>query len=280
MDLFKDSKIWVATKHAKEKAIEPVFQQAFHVGCERLEGLDTDQLGTFSGEVERKLPPLEAAREKCRLGHQLTGKRFIMANEGSFGNHPLYFTQTAGEEILVLMDFEENREFKVKHLTTETNFNELDVETIEGAVDFMQQIGFPAHGLILQVKEVNRFKPEKGLKTESALLNRLSKLLQAGKVVRLETDMRAMYNPTRMEAIKQAAFKMVELLNSPCPKCSAPGFGVEKVLPGLPCSSCGYPTRSVRAHLYHCSACGFQKEVAFPNGKTAEDPMFCDHCNP
>jgi len=51
-------------------------------------GLDTDGLGTFTGEVERPAPPRETALLKARLAIETTGLPRALASEGSFGPHP------------------------------------------------------------------------------------------------------------------------------------------------------------------------------------------------
>ena len=92
--------------------------------------------------------------------------------------------------------------------------------------------------------------------------------------------MRAMFNPTRMEVIKQGAIQLAKKVSSRCPKCSTPGFGAEKIVNGLPCSQCSLPTKSIRAHVYVCQNCLFEKETEFPTNKKVEEPMYCDFCNP
>jgi hypothetical protein len=60
------------TKHDKAGMVAPALAP---LGLEVLatDGFDTDTLGTFSGEVERTLSPLECARRKARLACELTG---------------------------------------------------------------------------------------------------------------------------------------------------------------------------------------------------------------
>lgn len=89
-----------------------------------------------------------------------------------------------------------------------------------------------------------------------------------------------MYNPTRMEVIRKLTLKLVDKINSICPNCSTPGFGITEVKEGLPCSYCKFPTRSIKSHIYSCEKCDFTEEKQFPNGKKFEDPMYCDICNP
>jgi hypothetical protein len=46
-------KIVIATKHQKESILGPMLEKELHVNFAVTTGLDTDQLGTFSGEIER-----------------------------------------------------------------------------------------------------------------------------------------------------------------------------------------------------------------------------------
>lgn len=96
----------------------------------------------------------------------------------------------------------------------------------------------------------------------------------------METDMRAMFNPTRMKVIETATHKLVDKIKSCCPQCNTPGFGITDRKEGLPCSLCGSPTHSTLCYLYTCQHCGFIKEEMYPNHKTAEDPGCCALCNP
>ena len=54
-ELFAGRKLVIATKHGKESVLKPLFDKELGVKSELVEGLDTDLLGTFSGEIERTL---------------------------------------------------------------------------------------------------------------------------------------------------------------------------------------------------------------------------------
>ncbi|MEN9703202.1 MAG: hypothetical protein RLZZ209_628 [Bacteroidota bacterium] len=82
--------IRIATMHGKEKVIGPALEKAYRMKYS-VAALDTDLLGTFSGEVERVLTPLEAAREKCRLALEKNDAEIAIASEGSFGSHPTLY---------------------------------------------------------------------------------------------------------------------------------------------------------------------------------------------
>ena len=90
--IFENRSLAVATMHGKEKVIGPVLEDALGVKIVLPSQFNSDQFGTFSGEVERTLSPLEAARKKCLLAAELTGASLVVASEGSFGPHPaIYF---------------------------------------------------------------------------------------------------------------------------------------------------------------------------------------------
>jgi len=74
--------------HGKERAIaRPIFH---HLGLalKPAMNLDTDQLGTFSGEIPRRGALLEVALRKARLGMRAPGLPLGLAGEGTFGPHP------------------------------------------------------------------------------------------------------------------------------------------------------------------------------------------------
>jgi len=55
--MFEGRKLLVVTKHHKEKVIGPILSKELGVECAVARNFDTDILGTFSGEVERKNDP-------------------------------------------------------------------------------------------------------------------------------------------------------------------------------------------------------------------------------
>jgi len=67
LDIFQNRRLVIATKHAKEKVIAPLLEKELGVECFTDESFDTDILGTFTGEVERKSDPISTARQKCLM---------------------------------------------------------------------------------------------------------------------------------------------------------------------------------------------------------------------
>jgi hypothetical protein len=62
--MFKGRSLLIATKHKKEEVIAPIFERELGVKCFVSADFDTDELGTFSGEIERKFDPITTARKK------------------------------------------------------------------------------------------------------------------------------------------------------------------------------------------------------------------------
>jgi hypothetical protein len=276
--MFRNRELVVATMHQKEKVIAPILESKIGAVCRVSNQLNTDLLGTFSGEVVRVDTPVEAAKKKCLQAMELSGCDLAVASEGSFGPHPYIPFISCDEEILFFYDKKNNLEIVAREISLETNFAKEEVKTLEQLQAFTARVLFPSHGLI--VKDAHQNIIEKGITEEKRLNELFIEASERGLTIWLETDMRALYNPTRMSVIEKTTYKLVELLKSTCPKCSYPGFTVVQVVPGLPCQSCHMPTKSVLKHIYKCKNCTYEEEKYFPNHKKAEDAMYCDFCNP
>lgn len=277
---FRGRKLLIATMHKKEEVLAPSFSDALGVLPEVCAGLDTDQFGTFTGEVDRKLSPLDTARLKCLRAHQQTGIGLVLASEGSFGPHPEIGFIPANQELLLLIDFENDLEFKTLVTSTNTNFAGERFTDWRSIQRFAEQVSFPEHRLIIKKSKEDFSAVVKGVGSWALLEQWCTHFLGENESVYVETDMRALYNPTRMKVIALAAKQLIEKINHSCSACSLPGMEVSKVIPGLPCEWCGLPTRSTRSLLYECKRCSHAEEVHFPHGKKVEDPTFCNYCNP
>jgi hypothetical protein len=277
---FTGRKLLLATMHGKEKVIAPVLTKELGVEVVLTTNLDTDELGTFSGEIERKFSPLETAKLKCEAARRLTGADLILASEGSFGAHPAIPFVTADEEILVLKDYQHGLEIKAKHISLQTNSAAQTFTSWPEAEAFAERVGFPQHALILRHSKTDCLEIHKGVRSLEQLKKSFNYFVNKKGTVYVETDMRAMYNPTRMEVIRQTAEKLVEIIKQVCPCCGTPGFEIKEMIQGLPCELCETPTRSAKAMVRSCNRCGHTTEILYPHQKQKEDPMYCDSCNP
>ena len=276
--MFEGRTLLIATKHKKEQVIAPILESLGLV-CE-VSTLDTDEFGTFSGEVERSDDPIATARKKCLAALENTEYDLAVASEGSFGQHPLIFFAPADDEFLFFLDKKQSLEIIVRELSTETNFNGKKVSSQRELDEFARGALFPSHALILRKRENDTTEVTKGITNWQQLHQVYQELNAEGSDVYVETDMRAMFNPTRMKVIEKATQKLLEKIQSACPECTAPGFGIVDRKKGLPCEVCHFPTQSTLSYLYVCQKCTYSTEEKYPNGKTVEEPQFCDVCNP
>jgi len=279
--MFSKRSLFIATKHQKELVMAPILESALRVNCQSSQGLDTDILGTFSGEIDRTLSPIEAAKAKCQLALRLCNADLAIANEGSFFPHPMVPFFTISEEIIYLFDQRNNFEFFIRHRSERiTAFSEHVTNDSEVRV-FLQKTDFPNHNVIVSYTQEGRQGFYKDFSDEKEVLNKVNAILEkGGKEVKIETDLRAMHNPTRMKEIEGATRLFVKELLSQCPACQQYGFVVTQIKEGLPCLSCGLPTSSPKEKIKQCKGCGFLEQEPYDTQKRWEEPQFCLNCNP
>ena len=278
--MYKRQTLLIASKHEKEKVITPILEKVLGVKCIVAKNFDTDELGTFTGEIERTDDPITTVRKKCQLAMEVSNCDMAIASEGSFGPHPSVFFVSADDEFLIFIDKKNGLEIIARELSTETNFNGLEIGSEKELLDFANDSKFPSHGLILRKSKDSKEDIFKGIATTKKLIEAFNNLIDKHGKAYVETDMRAMYNPTRMKVIEKATEKLVEKIGSECPKCKMPGYSVTDSKSGLLCENCGTPTRSTLAHILSCRSCSFTEEKLYPFGKKLEGPTFCDFCNP
>jgi len=278
--MFNGRKLLIATKHGKEKVIAPIVEKALSVICHTPDDFDTDLFGTFTGEIERSLDPLSTARNKCRAAMSQHNFDLAIASEGSFGPHPLLPFIPANEEILIFLDTKNQLEISVSVLSTDTNYDSEMVRAEQELLDFATRVQFPSHKLIIRKSKAAFQDIIKGISDWGQLLAAFREQIVNCEFVCVETDMRAMNNPTRLTVIERAANDLVNKINARCPHCNMPGFGITNIVKGLPCSLCKTPTKSTLSQVYTCLHCAFTTEIKYPEHKTMEDPQYCDLCNP
>lgn len=278
--MFKGRKLLIATKHQKETVIATLFHSELEIQSFTSDAFDTDTLGTFSGEIDRKEDAITTLRNKCIGASKAANCDLVVASEGSFGAHPSIFFASANEELVMLKDFKNDIEIVAREISLDTNFNGKIILNESDLLSFATQVNFPSHGIILKPSEKNYTKIYKGIISKEILIEKYHELKNEFHTVYAETDMRAMYNPTRMKVIEKATQKLIEKIKNICPNCSTPGFDIVSAQPGLPCENCYLPTRSTLSYLYQCKKCDFKKEELYPRGIKFEDPTYCDNCNP
>ena len=273
-------RIALTTKHDKLRFIKPAFDE--YVGCELFEvNLDTDQLGTFSGEIERIAPPLETAIQKARLGMKETGLLLGIASEGSVGPDSVVPFIHSNIERLVLVDDEKGI------VITETHRSfDITVATITAAPDqdltsFLEKADFPNHALIVRPNTQIKSNCIKGITNYEQLMGAIdisSQLSPNGFVV-IESDLRAMHSPSRQRNIEEVAKLLAKRVSQLCPNCQMPGWGRVGYEKGLNCSECELENPdAIRQEKLGCVKCDhveLGKVIA-----SVLDPAQCNFCNP
>ena len=282
-DRFAGRTLGVATLHGKERVIGPPLVKALSLeGFRAIEGVDTDRFGAFSGEVQRTLDPLSTAKAKAQHGAEVSGMGLVIASEGSFGPYPLSPFISCNEEFIVLLDAHDGSTYEFRHLSLDTVFGGEQCSSLKEVAEFAQRMKFPSHGLVFRPKEKweGGDRVEKGVKDVERMNALAASFLHEQGGVWVETDMRAMMNPTRMQVIGETAERFAKELVRTCPACSTFFFRITGTKAGLPCALCGWPTESIRSYTLTCDGCGHVEQEPRPDGKIAEDPQFCGNCNP
>lgn len=271
----------IATKHQKEKVISPVLYDCFGIQCNSTSDFDTDVFGTFTGEIERKGSQLETCTLKAKMAAEKCHYQFALASEGSFGPHPYYHFLPGDIEMMCFYDKAHEIFLTESLISTNTNYDTLSLSKNQSYSDFLIKSQFPRHGLILRDASSKQVI-QKGIQNHQLLdkmINRFFKDNPEHQLI-LETDMRAMMNPTRMEVIHLLAKKLANRLKKCCPACHFPGFGVKSYAGQLPCKWCGQQTNLYEHIIFSCQKCKHNDMRPREDGLLKADPGDCQYCNP
>jgi hypothetical protein len=275
---YTDKLVLLASKHNKEEAIGPVFRRA--LACNLcVEDINTDQFGTFTGEVPRSLSAYETCILKARYAAHEKKYALSVASEGSFGPHPSNPFIPHAHEIMVFVDLEKEWIISERLLTTNTNYKMMTIDKNTLLDPFLKSALFPSHALTLQ--SADRLDViAKGINAPHQLQASLSDGFKKYNELFIATDMRAMMNPTRMQTIGELAEKLAIRIKSHCSGCGVPGFGFKSVSGHLPCSLCGDDTKMYRYEEWGCIQCDYQEQRPRKDHLIVADPTHCDYCNP
>jgi hypothetical protein len=271
--------------HGKERAIAPILLRELGLRVRVASGIDTDTLGTFTGETARIQNARETAMAKARLALEADPRAsFGLGSEGSFGPHPVIPFATAGYEIVVLLSRKGELVLVGTDLTLQTNCAEAIVTSVDEGIEVAQRFGFPSHAALVTGVERGRASFTaglvKGLQSTLALRAAITGAIERCGSAGIASDMRAHMNPTRMRAIERATVKLADSASARCPVCRHPGFDVSEHIPGLLCRDCGALTALTRYITSVCTRCAHHSEQPRPDGRTTAEPGECSACNP
>lgn len=279
---FSGCHIVFATNHGKVEAARPPFHDILSAHVEAV-AIDSDSLGTFSGEVERQGSMVDALRGKIQLAQKITDAPLILTSEGSFSSADGFGVLFHGIEMLMLWDRRTGVEILEQYISYETNYATATLRSLSELHEFLKRISFNSHALVLSPEGMPlQGNVCKGItdrtQAESVFSRQIA--LSPSQSVMAMSDMRAHLNPTRMKAIGACCELLAKRLTSTCPSCGSGGFGLVATVPSLPCSGCGTPTQRARAEVHCCPFCGNKVERSRSDGKTHALPSECDWCNP
>ncbi len=270
----------LTSKHKKLELFRSHFQSQLKMNV-RVLPLDTDLLGTFSGEIERVDSPREAAIKKARMGIQASGIPFGIASEGSIGADPVIPWIQCDYELALFLDDE-----KGLVISESISSNEIVAATIKARIgddldEFLRKADFPRHHLIVRPESRVGSLVVKGISDLSSLLSAIEScsLESPTGQARIESDFRALHSPSRQSNISMAAERLARRIASLCPECHVPGWGRVDYIKGVECSGCGdINPDKVRQEILGCSGCGLSKPGKVLNAVIG--PAQCFSCNP
>lgn len=269
----------LATKHHKLSLIGPALHAAVGLNVADI-AVDTDTLGTFTGDITRTGTPWDTAVAKARLGMRAAGCPIGLASEGSIGPHPDAPFVIRSVELVVLVD----DELAVVVGEAETGYDIIavaaDVAVGDTIDDLLVRARFPEHALTVRPATGPTHPIFKGIHTLRALDQAISECatVSSDQRAHLETDLRAHQCPTRRPVIARAAERLAARLAACCPECNTPGWGITRLEFGVPCEYCRRSVHIPRADVLGCAACPATRTV--PRVQTFADPARCDWCNP
>lgn len=264
--------------------MQPVAKKILQADLLSVQGVfNTDELGTFCGEVPRNGTTKEVAKLKADKAIELLQTPYGIGSEGSFGPHPFVPFIIGALETLVFVD--KNRHFEIveTHLSSRTNFSHCVAKDSDHLDAFLTQARFPSHALIVRPNVWDEkdiiFK---GVQSFENLKNYISFCCSksADQSALLQTDMRAHLNPTRQHELVKAGIRLFRRLSRKCPFCDSPGWGIIGQKKGKLCSSCHFPTRLPTHWIWGCVVCSLTTEKERHDLKEPLDPTYCNNCNP
>lgn len=254
--------------------------------------VDTDTLGTFTGETPRTGGARQTAITKAEWACQESGLDLGLGSEGSFFPHPdvgfitmhiehVGLTQPSTGLTIIGSAIGAAPWVQTRTLTPEANLNAIADKLGELLASGTQRL------IVRPDAETSATTAEacdgisKGIATIEHLRTAVDHAIghsETGRVI-VETDLRAHHCPPRHDLIHAAAQDLAQRLATRCPTCHSPGFGRQESRPGAPCAWCAGPTATLLQHVYSCPACRYTEVETLPGSESA-DPGTCPECNP
>ena len=272
-------RIGLATIHAKERAVAPPFRRLMGAEIVVAPNLDTDALGTFSGEIPRPDALVETSLLKAELVFRAMDVDCGIASEGSYGPIDRLPLNAGGLEIMAFVDRKRGIRLVETLVTHRTNWRLLRFKAGDPRIAAaVTALGFPDYGVFVLRSDWSH--PIKGLTRLDDVVSAMRQQADSSPdgVSVLISDMRAHRNPTRMKVLRALSWKLAKRLAVLCPKCKAPGFGHIDSRRGLPCEDCGTATHWIDFEIDGCAACGHAMSRPRKDGRKTASRLSCKAC--
>jgi hypothetical protein len=214
-DTYSGARAVLATKHAKEAVIADPFRQLLRLSIVVPDSIDTDFVGTHTGEVRRSKDLVEAARLKARRGMEAMGLRYGLASEGEFSPDPEHGGRGRSHEVLLFIDDEREVELVEEIELDASNYAVWVSDSLSSIEGELQHVGFPEQALTVKPRQGDlRTLVFKGIRHRRVLdlaIQYCCEFSEDGKAV-VETDMRAHQNPARMATLAKLAERLATRL--------------------------------------------------------------------
>lgn len=268
-------KVSFLTIHGKEKILRNYFSTPLSMPLVHTNNFNTDNLGTFTREVDREQSQFDTAKTKAILSMELTNCNYGLGSEGAFYNNPFPWHS----EIIVFSNYQCNTIISGHYQGPAFQYS-ISTFCYQELINFALANTFPYQHIVLRNGRSGK-AIFKGINTVKQLRKIFLKLKHAFNTpIFAELDLRAHCSPRRRIAIIKATKNLVDNYRKKCKLCFSPGFTPKKSIQGLPCEICLYPTLQLKAHQWQCSSMDCQYQEIIPLKKTTADPLYCPICNP
>jgi hypothetical protein len=277
---YEHERIGLATIHGKELAIAPPFRRLLGAEVVVAPDLDTDTLGTFSGEIARPGPIVETCLIKAELAFRSVDVDCAIASEGSYGPIDRVPLKPAGVEVMAFIDRRRGIRIVETLATHRTNWRLLRFKAGDPAAPAaVTALGFPECGVFV-IAGSDASQPVKGLTRLDEVVSAIDREANRSDdgLAIVIADMRAHRNPTRMKVLRALSWRLARRLHCLCPACGAPGFGHIDSRRGLPCEECSAPTHWIDFEIDGCAACGHAVARPRKDGRRSASKLSCVTC--
>lgn len=241
--------------------------------------VDTDQFGTFSGEIERRKSQLQTALEKARVAKELMNLNLCIASEGTIGPDPAFPFLNSNTETIVFMDYTNDIVIHQSLVSREIYSFRTHLKSEGELGEFINQLRLEDQAMIVKSSHEKTEFVQKGLNSIDDLRSAVAQAIAVSGEAILEPDFRAMHSASRRENIRRCAILLAEKISSTCPSCNRPGWSGSQGSATKACVSCGSKRTTVPLGVvFRCEGCNHNEERNDANSSC--EAQYCLDCNP